>query len=151
MKIRWGSWIAAVAIVSVAATAGAESFEAPDVSHDASELEGLLEEPVAAPRAETALVFSSVADDAQRVVCRARNAQGEAVGHAAVRVPPRGLGFLLASDFSGGEPFAGQVTCLARRGVRASGFLRTGGGLTALPGPGQRFGRRIHFPVVATR
>ena len=151
MKIGTRIWIALLTIVSMAASAGAEDFEAPDVSHDVAELEVLLQEPVAAPQAITALVFASVARDEQRVVCRARNAAGEVVGHAAVRVPGHGLGFLLASDFSDGEPFAGQVTCLARRGIRASGFLRTGGGLTALPAAAPRRGRRILFPVVATR
>ncbi|MEN8162031.1 MAG: hypothetical protein ABFS41_18320 [Myxococcota bacterium] len=151
MKIRGGPWIAMLAALALAAAAGAEDFEAPDVAHDAGELEALLEDSVDAPRAETALVFSSGLDEERRVVCRARNARGEAVGHAAVRVPARGVGFLLASDFSGGEPFAGQVTCLARRGIRASGFLRTAGGLTALPGVGPARGHRIRFPIVATR
>jgi hypothetical protein len=151
MKIRGGPWIVLLAALSLGAAAGAEDFEAPDVQHDESELQTLVEEPVEAPRAETALVFSSALDEERRVVCRARNARGEAVGHAAVRVPARGVGFLLASDFSGGEPFAGQVTCLARRGIRATGFLRTGGGLTALPGVGPARGHRIRFPIVATR
>jgi hypothetical protein len=150
MKLGTRGWIATVAIVMLAASAGAEDFEAPDVVHDPAELEVLLREPVAAPAANTALVFASVARQEQRVVCRARNAQGEAVGHAAVRVPAHGVGFLLASDFSEGEAFAGQVTCLARRGIRPTGFLRSGSGLTALPTPAQR-GRRLLFPIVATR
>jgi hypothetical protein len=150
MKIGWKTWIALLAAVTWAASAGAEDFEAPDVTHDPAELEMLIHEPVAAAEANTALVFASVAREEQRVVCRARNARGEAVGHAAVRVPAHGLGFLLASDFSEGQPFAGQVTCLARRGIRPTGFLRSGSGLTALPAPAHR-GRRLLFPVVATR
>lgn len=146
-------WIALAAAALLASGASAQEVDPPDVTHDESELEGVLEEPVDAPHVNTALVFSSLADVGLRVVCRARNAQGEAVGHAAVRVPPHGVRFLLASDFADGTPFLGQVRCLSPRGIRGSGFARSANGITDVPSPEHREGRRlmIHFPVVVTR
>jgi hypothetical protein len=146
-------WLALAAAALLASGAGAQEIDPPDVSHDESELEDVLEEPVDAPHANTALVFSSLADAELRVVCRARNAQGEAVGAAAVRVPPHGVRFLLASDFSAGAPFLGQVRCLAPRGIRGSGFARSANGVSDVPSPEHRAGRGllIHFPVVVTR
>jgi hypothetical protein len=141
------------AALLLATAAGAQEVDPPDVTHDDSELEDVLEQPVAAPHVNTALVFSSLVDHETRVVCRARNAQGEAVGAAAVRIPPDGVRFLLASDFSDGAPFVGQVRCLAPRGVRGSGFARSANGVTDVPSPEHRRGRAllIHFPIVATR
>lgn len=146
-------WLALAAAALLASSAGAQEIDPPDLSHDESELEDVLEEPVEAPHANTALVFSSLADVELRVVCRARNAQGEPLGDAAVRVPPHGVRFLLASDFSGGAPFLGQVRCASPRGIRGSGFTRTVNGVTGVPSPEHRAGRGllIHFPVVATR
>lgn len=146
-------WMALASAALLSTAAGAQESEVPDLSHDESELENVLEEPVDAPRANTALVFSSLADVERRVVCRARNARGEEVGAAAVRVPAHGVRFLLASDFSDGEPFVGQVRCVAPRGIRGSGFARSANGVTDVPSPEQREGRGvlIHFPVVATR
>jgi hypothetical protein len=151
--MNWNArlWTPLFAAALFAAGATAQEIDPPDVDHDESVLEALLGEPVAAPRVETALVFSSVADVERRVVCRARNARGEAIGHAAVRVPAHGVRFLLASDFSNGEPFLGQVTCLSPRGVRGSGFTRSANGVTDVPSPELRRGRATHFPVVATR
>ena len=146
-------WLALAAAALFASAAGAQEIDPPEPSHDESELADVLEEPVDAPYANTALVFSSLADEELRVVCRARSAQGEAVGAAAVRVPPHGLRFLLASDFSAGAPFVGQVRCISPRGIRGSGFARSASGVTDLPSPEHRAGRGllIHFPVVATR
>lgn len=146
-------WIALAAVALLASAAGAQEIDPPDVSHDESELEDLLQEPVAPPQVDTALVFSSLADVELRVVCRARNAQGVAVGDAAVRVPPHGVRFLLASDFSDGAAFLGQVRCASPRGIRGSGFARSANGVTDVPSPEHRAGRGllIHFPVVATR
>ena len=146
-------WISLLAAALLASAAAAQEIDPPDVTHAESELEDVLEEPVAAPHVNTALVFSSLADVELRVVCRARNAQGEAVGHAGVRVPAHGVRFLLAADFSAGEPFLGQVTCLSPRGLRGSGFARSANGVTDVPSPEYKAkgGRVIHFPVVATR
>jgi len=145
--------LALAAAALLAAAAGAQEIDPPDVSPDESALEDVLEQPVDAPHANTALVFSSRADVELRVVCRARNAQGEAVGDAAVRVPPHGVRFLLASDFSDGAPFLGQVRCVSPRGIRGSGFARSANGVTDVPSPEHRAGHGllIHFPVVATR
>jgi hypothetical protein len=146
-------WLALAAAALLASAAGAQEIDPPDVSHDESALEDVLEEPVDAPHADTAMVFSSLVDVELRVVCRARNAQGEAVGAAAVRVPPHGVRFLLASDFSDGAPFLGQVRCASPRGIRGTGFARSANGVTDVPSPEHRAGRGllIHFPVVATR
>ena len=147
-----GLWtsLAAAALLAMAATA--QEIDPPDVTHEDSELEALLEDPVAAPQVNTALVFSSLADLELRVVCRARNAQGLPIGHAAVRVPAHGVRFLLASDFSD-APFVGQVRCLSPRGIRGTGFARSANGVTDVPSPELRArgGHLIHFPVVATR
>ena len=48
-------------------------------------------EPEEAPTANTALVFSNLTDFELRAVCRARNAQGQPVGHAGVRIPANGV------------------------------------------------------------
>lgn len=153
MKRNATVWIALLAAAHFATSAAAQEVDPPDVTHDPSALEDVLEQPVAAPHVSTALVFSSLADIELRVVCRARNAQGELIGHAGLRVPPHGVRFLLASDFSGGEPFLGQVTCLSPRGIRGSGFARSANGVTDVPSPEHRAkgGRVIHFSVVATR
>jgi len=146
-------WLALATAALLASAAGAQEIDPPDVNHDESELEDVLEEPVDAPQVNTALVFSSLADVELRVVCRARNAQGDVVGHAAARVPAHGVRFLLASDFSDGAPFLGQVRCVSPRGIRGSGFARSANGVTDVPSPELREGRGtlIHFPVVATR
>jgi hypothetical protein len=146
-------WMALGAALLLAAAAGAQEVDPPDVTHDESALEDVLEEPIDAPHVNTALVFSSLVDQETRVVCRARNAQGELVGTAGVRVPGHGVRFLLASDFSDGAPFLGQVHCLAPRGVRGTGFARSANGVTDVPSPELRRGKAllIHFPVVATR
>lgn len=153
MNAKLGFWTSLAAASLLAAAAGAQEIDPPDVTHQESELEAVLEDPVAAPHVNTALVFSSLADVELRVVCRARNAAGEAIGHAAVRVPAHGVRFLLASDFSDGAPFLGQVRCLSPRGIRGSGFARSANGVTDVPSPELKAGRGllIHFPVVATR
>jgi len=146
-------WSVLAAALLLAAAAGAQEIDPPDVTHEESELEAVLEDAVDAPHVNTALVFSSLADVELRVVCRARNAQGEAIGHAALRVPAHGVRFLLATDFSDGAPFLGQVRCLSPRGIRGTGFARSANGLTDVPSPEHKAGRGhlIHFPVVATR
>jgi hypothetical protein len=143
--------IAAALFASLAASA--QEVDPPDVAHDEALLEELLVEPVEPPVSDTALVFSNLSDFELRVVCRARDAQGLPVGHAGVRVPAHGVRFLLASDFSEGEPFLGQVHCLSPRGIRGSGFARTANGVTDVPSPEAKAGRGllIHFPVVVTR
>lgn len=144
--------IAVFIALLTAAPLVAQELDPPDVTHDEGELATLLEEPTDAPQANTALVFSSLADSELRVVCRARNAQGEPIGHAAVRVPAHGVRFLLASDFSE-TPFVGQVRCLSPRGIRGTGFLRNAHGVTTVPSPEHkaRGGHLVYFPVVATR
>lgn len=142
-------WITLLAALLLAGAVRAQEIDPPDVTHEEGELEALLEEPVEPPQINTALVFSSLAGEELRVVCRARNAQGEPVGAAGVRVPAHGVRFLLASDFSDGQPFLGQVTCLSPRGIRGSGFARGANGVTSVPSPERK--RVIHFPVVATR
>ena len=153
MKGPLGFWTSLTAAALLATAAAAQEIDPPDVTHEDGVLEALLEDPVAAPQVNTALVFSSLADVELRVVCRARNAQGVPIGHAAVRVPAHGVRFLLASDFSEGAPFLGQVRCLSPRGIRGSGFARSANGVTDVPSPELRArrGHLIHFPVVATR
>jgi len=152
-KISNLSCLAFAAALLTSLAAGAQEIDPPDVVHEEALLEELLVEPVDAPNLNTALVFSSLADVELRVVCRARNAQGQPIGHAGVRVPAQGVRFLLASDFSDGEPFLGQVRCLSPRGIRGSGFARSANGVTDVPSPELKAGRGllIHFPVVATR
>jgi hypothetical protein len=153
MNAKLEFWTSIAAATLLAAAVSAQEVDPPDVTHEESELEELLEQPVDAPRVNTALVFSSLADVELRVVCRARNAQGDAIGHAAVRVPAHGVRFLLASDFSDGAPFLGQVRCLSPRGIRGSGFTRSANGVTDVPSPEHKAkgGRLLYFPVVATR
>ncbi len=143
--------LAAFAFLS-APTVGAEEL-VPEIERDIAELEDLVSDSVEPPGVETALVFSNLGDSGRLVVCHARNAQGESVGAAAVAVPAKGVRHLIAADFSAGEPFAGQVTCKAKRPVVGSAFAVSGARLTDVPvnAKTKRKAVTLHFPIVATR
>jgi len=68
------------------------------------------------------------------VFCAAYDANGHALGRAAMRVPAKGLRYLRASDLSSGIDYVGQVRCrTGNEGVQGSAFLVSAGGVTDLP------------------
>ncbi len=105
---------------------------------------------------ETALVLTNTGNVGHRVICKAFDDDGQAVGRAATFVPALGLRYLLASDFTGGAPLLGQVQCATRTSITGSAFLLGGGaGITEVPVSQTRSRRkhatRIQFPVVFTQ
>lgn len=60
---------------------------------------------------DTALVFTAVRPAPAVVRCRGYNDNGRLVGTVRLRVPGRGLRYVLASDISRGRDFVGSVVC----------------------------------------
>ena len=103
--------------------------------------------------ADSALVFTNTGDTEGRVVCRAIDGNGQAVGsRTGVTVPAGGVRYLRASDISDGADFVGRADCVARRPMIASGFFLAPGAITDLKARREQQRRhvRMHFPVVAT-
>jgi hypothetical protein len=126
-----------------------------DVSRDGGDL--TVDVRVAVDRdtdvADTALVFTNTGDAAARVVCRAFDKNGQALGsRTGASVPARGLRYLRASDLSDGADFVGSAICAAGGPMLASGIFLAPGAMTDLD-VHQRERRkhsRIRFPLVAT-
>jgi len=103
--------------------------------------------------ADSALVFTNTGNFEGRVVCRAIDGNGQAIGsRTGVTVPPGGVRYLRASDLSDGADFVGSAICVARSHMISSGFFLAPGAITDLKA--QRAVRRrsveMRFPVVAT-
>lgn len=126
-----------------------------EVTRSAEDLNALAATPAdEQSRVETALVFTDLGGRATRVACRAHGADGAEVGRAFTRVPADGLRVILASDLSGGAPFAGRVTCFAGGRMMGKALLIAPAGMTQVGSNGVHVVRgvgRIHFPLVATR
>ena len=118
----------------LAAPAGAEDpapTEGPEVVRGGAEFQALAAMPSAERTGvETALIFTNVGGSEFRVLCVAYDAEGSPIGHAWMRIPERGMRFLLASDLSAGTDFAGPVECLALGRVVPSGLLLTPSGIS---------------------
>jgi len=123
-----------------------------EIDRDALEFQRVAPKPTDPPLSfDTALVFSNTGRAGTRVICKAFDDQGRAVGRAATFVPSLGLRFLLASDFTRGDANLGQVQCATQGRVLGSAFLL--GGTAGIPGvpahQGDHDGAiRIRFPVV---
>ena len=154
MKI-WIPLLATVALAAIAAPAIAQDARALDVdlSRDGIELREVLDRPVDEDIMDTALVFTNTGRIATRVVCKAFDDEGAAVGRTALKVPGLGLRFVLASDVANGADFLGSVQCSTQGRVLGSAFLLGVGGVTDLPArQGDSEGAlRVRFPVVVTR
>lgn len=103
--------------------------------------------------ADSALVFTNTGDFEGRVICRAIDMNGQAIGsRTGVTVPAGGVRYLRASDLSDGADFVGRAVCVARRPMVSSGFFLAPGAMTDLESrrTEQRRHVRMHFPVVAT-
>lgn len=109
-------------------------------------------DPVDPSFIETALVFTNARRLPAKLRCAAFNQQGDGVGRVWVKLPPKGLRYVLASDFSDGKPFIGSARCIARGDVIGSAML-LGPNLTDVK-VRQRFDRNngithITFPLIA--
>jgi hypothetical protein len=145
-------------LLAAALFASAASAQGP-VPVDRDDLGAMFETPILPPALNTALVFSNPHDFPVKATCRGHDVDGNAVGETETEVPPRGLRFLLASDFVVGGPFVGSANCVLGAVMNASGFLLGGpAGVTDVPAhvrvPERRDRDRIilaRFPVLATR
>jgi|GEM_PF-3360081 len=108
-----------------------ETGENREITHDAIELADLVKpRPVTdSDTVDTVIVFTNATKHPAKIVCSARNHNGESVGRAWAKVPGHGLSFIRASDLSDGEDFLGHSECKARGRLRVTGFL-LGAGLT---------------------
>ncbi len=103
--------------------------------------------------ADTALVFTNTGPEAVRVICRAIDGEGQAIGsRAGASVPAGGLRYIRASDLSDGEDFVGSAMCKASGAVLASGVFLAPGAVTDIPVHQREHRRhsRMRFPLVAT-
>lgn len=134
--------------------AAAQVAHARDDSHDPVQLRADLRDAVERDTdvANTVLVFNNVTTDVATVRCVAFDANGRSLGRLFAQIPPRGLRYLRASDFSSGADFIGSATCSSRGRVAASGVFLAPGSITDVDviqaptwGPGQ-----ILFPLIAT-
>jgi hypothetical protein len=121
----------------LAPTAGAQdvlSLEGVETVRDASELQDLLSPPPDRDSVDTAIVFSNDLNRPAHVGCVGFDGDGQFVGHAWLRVPARGLRFVLASDLSSGSDFIGSVRCWTPgRAIIGSAFLLGPSAVTDLP------------------
>ena len=107
--------------------------------------------PIDTDRADTALVFTNRSNRAVEIRCISREHNGSIVGQAGTAVPPHGLRYIRASDFSGGRDYLGSAQCKSDRRVSSSAIL-FGEEITQLDSESRRRGRGMYhfFPVIAT-
>ncbi len=123
-----------------------------EVRRDARELQAEVRpRPVDRDVADTALVFTNLGREDHRVFCVGFDDEGRRVGRAWLKLPARGLRYLLASDLSRGKDFIGHAQCSGGRNVTGS-LVFLGPDLTDLPVLQPELGDagRIRFPLVAT-
>ena len=129
--------------------AGPQEVDAREITRDAA---ALTAEMRVADRdlVDTALVFTNLGRERAWVSCRAFDADGGRVGRVRLNVPPGGLRFTLASDFSYGRDFVGRVQCSTQNRVLGSSVLLAPLALTDLAVQQVQGIGSILFPVVAT-
>lgn len=123
-----------------------------EIARDATDLRDVVRPvPVDRDRVDSVLVFHNSARATGAVHCVAWDANGRPVGRFRVKVPGRGLRYVLASDASDGRDFVGSVQCSSPHLVIGSAFLLAPG-LTALPAVQTEADGlvRLRFPAVAT-
>ncbi len=100
---------------------------------------------------DTALVFTAVRSARSLVKCKGYDDNGQVVGAVRLRIPGRGLRYVLASDISRGRDFVGSVVCKTSGKILPSAVL-LGHGITDL-GVEQAEGDYsaiIRFPLVVS-
>jgi len=143
-----------VARAPLAAVAVAVADDVPvvEVDRDGDQLrDEIRPRPIDTDRADTALVFTSRSQRMVEIRCISREHNGSIVGQAGTAVPPYGLRYIRASDFSGGRDYLGSAECKSDRRVASSAIL-FGEEITRLDSKSRRRGRGMShfFPVVAT-
>lgn len=141
-KIRpawWGLFaLGALALTPAAWSQGSVAInEAPliEIDRDAIDFHRIAPKPTDPPLVyDTAMVFTNTGGDGARVICKAFDDNGNAVGRAATFVPGLGLRYILASDLSNNAAVLGHVQCGTHAHVVGSAFLLGGrAGITEVP------------------
>lgn len=156
LELLLAGLLLALTLPTTAGAQDAETVPVIEVERLALELRDRIERPPEEDPdlADTALVFTNVMNRDALVRCRAFDGDGDVIGRARLRVPPRGVRWLLASDLSQGEDFIGSTHCFVTTRVRGTAVF-IGPGLTDLPaGPNPDLvselrGHRLAFPLVA--
>ena len=126
-QIRWVALGLGAALLFWGSSAAGQSEDAVEIIRD--EVDIARPHPVP-PTIESVLVFTNRGSVPRRVHCRAWNKGGGVVGRVRTLVPPKGVRYLLASDFGGS--FLGSARCHTQGHVVGSSFLLAPG-LTNLP------------------
>lgn len=148
----WASAVSAQDADLTAADEDPSTVETAQLGRDASELrDHVAAKPVDRDFLDTAMIFSNGAQRAAGAYCNVHDRNGDRIGRFFVRVPGKGLRFVLASDASRGADFVGSVSCSTRGDLTGSALL-LGAQVTDLPTePLHHSGQfRLRFPVVAT-
>lgn len=123
-----------------------------DVARDGAELQDEIRvRPTDVDIADTALIFTNTTAQQGGVRCIARGQDGAVVGRTYTTLPPNGLRYVRASDFSEGRDFVGHAMCVSKGRPVVTAVL-FGEEITDLKTKTRRRGRyMIHrFPVIAT-
>jgi len=141
-----------VARTPLAAAAAVTDVPVVEVDRDGDQLrDEIRPRPVDTDRADTALVFTNRSQGVVQVRCMSRTHNGEIIGQAGTQVPPNGLRYIRASDFSEGRDYLGSAECKSDRRVLSSAIL-FGEEITRLDSKSRRRGHGMNhfFAVVAT-
>ena len=140
------------AIPSPARVDVADDVTEVDVARDGAELQDEIRvRPADVDIADTALIFTNTTGQLGGVRCIARTQDGAVVGRTFTALPPNGLRYVRASDFSEGRDYVGHATCISKGRPVATAVL-FGEEITDLKTETTRRGRyMVHrFPVIAT-
>lgn len=124
-----------------------------EITRDADELRKRIADRTMDPDSvHTALVFTNTGGGRSLIRCIGYNHNGRAVGRAWLRVPTRGLRFILTEDLSHDRDFIGLVKCqTAQHSTKGSAFLLAPYAITDLPAEDSSAGGvlTLTFPVTA--
>ena len=158
VKTRSARWVTALAVTALIgafvapAASGRDVEPLRDIERDAASLRDRIDLPPDPDRdvADTAIVITNLANRRGVACCVAFDYEGKPAGRGRVRVPPRGLRWLLASDISNDVDFVGSAQCFLSGEMLGSAIF-LGRGITDLPVHQRAVGRanRIAIPVVA--
>ena len=147
MVYSWG--IQAEALRAVVDVVSHDPTDIPvvDVHHDPSDIADRMRPDVDV--VDTVLSFTNLVGGDNRATCVARNARGDRVGRARIKMPGHGIGFLLLSDMTHGVDVIASVNCTSARHVAASAFLVGNGEIVNLSVIQTGPDARIHIPIAA--
>ncbi len=130
----------------------ADPTEAVDVERDGPELnDRIRDHRPDLDTVDTALVFTAVRSARSTVKCVGYDDNGRIVGTVRLRIPGRGLRYVLASDISRGRDFVGSAVCKTSGRILPSAVL-LGPGITHLgvvQGEGD-YSAIMRFPLIAS-